>query len=174
MAELLITIVVVGLVSTALVSAVAVILRNEGSTTSRLNESRDLQRLTTWFPADVASTAISNVDRTESTPSRCTGYSGGGSNAMSLGWTETFNGSSLAFAVSYRLETVGSTKQLVRVSCSGSPLLGQARVDSIATQLTGVTVSQPAPGSVVVVLTEATGRTLTLAATSENPNRVLS
>ena len=172
--ELLISITILGIISAALGSAVIVFLRNEAATTNRLNESRDLQQLTVWLPGDVASTAATDIDLGSGTPSLCSGYSGGGSNALSLVWTETFNATSLKFAVSYRVETVGSMKRLVRVSCAGAPQLGPAQVIPIAKQLGSVATSLVNGSAVTLTLTEATGRKLTLSATSNNPNRRLS
>jgi prepilin-type N-terminal cleavage/methylation domain-containing protein len=173
--ELLIAVTIVAIVSTSVVHAMVAFLRNEAATANRLDEGRDLQTLTLWLPADVASSPSSNFDVNTATPSRCSDYQGGGSNVLSLTWTETFNGTSLVVAVSYRVEVSPATRQLVRVSCSGTPRLGPSTVTPIARYLaaTPVTVSIANPGVVTLTLTEASGRILKLSATSSNPNRIL-
>lgn len=187
MMELLIAIVVIGIIAGTLLSVVATFLRNDVAASERIDESRDLQQITSYLPADVSSAFVtelladSNGDPTyydandPATAATCSGFSTPGANVLSLKWSETFGGSMTQYRVQYRTQVVGSETQIVRVSCSGNPL-SAATARTVARQLSPsvpvLTTISPA-GLIQMTLTAKSGRKLTITVTPQNPNAEL-
>ncbi len=121
--ELIITVMLLGLITSSLASAVIVIVRQQDNATGRLNVARAESNLALWLPADLAS--AEDVDEspnaspcgTTCPPNAITG----GSNAMMLTWHSLEQGPSgpveSEINVAYRYLQEGLTFQLVRVEC---------------------------------------------------------
>jgi type II secretory pathway component PulJ len=178
--ELLISITVMAIIAGVLLTVVATFLRNDASANERIDESRDLQQIAVYMPADVASafqTELVDSDTLDpTTASPCSGYTGTGDNILSLRWHESFGGSTTQYRVQYRTEVVDGETQVVRISCEGTSL-GSATTRTVARHLhptIAPVVDIDADGAVVkVTLTEETGRELTINATTQNPNAEL-
>lgn len=108
--ELLITITIAGIVTSVLAGGIVMFLRNEASVSRRVDQTRGLQQLVNYFPADVASAQTIAVDGgadacgTDGTP------------VLHLGWTETFDTTTRTWRVSYR-STVLEESRLTRFAC---------------------------------------------------------
>ncbi|MCU1396806.1 MAG: hypothetical protein JWM34_5234 [Ilumatobacteraceae bacterium] len=124
--ELLVAIVLTGVLTTALASAITVIVRQQATIAGRLNNARSENGVGFWVPADLAS-ADSAVD-TNPLSSACfgtcpTNANVGGSNAFLVTWTSLVpNAGGTASVtrstrVSYRYALVGNEYQLIRVEC---------------------------------------------------------
>jgi prepilin-type N-terminal cleavage/methylation domain-containing protein len=122
--ELIITMVIVGIVMSAVVGALFVMLRTQAGTTARLDETRGTQQLTTYFATDVQSTGYGSDTITPTTASVCTVSSPTpNANAVQMTWTEVIpNGPTSTYYVSYRYEPLGSDWLLVRYSCKSGAL----------------------------------------------------
>jgi Tfp pilus assembly protein PilV len=183
--ELLISIVVMGIISTVLLAVVATFLRNDSSSSQRIDESRDLQQITAYLPGDLSSAFLTEltvdtdgngvVDAAEpSTAVACPGYSTAGNNVLSLKWNESFGGTTKQARAQYRTQVVGTETRIVRITCSGVSL-GTATVQTVARQLrTTNPVTVAVNGALVTLtLTEKSGRTLTISVTTQNPHAEL-
>jgi prepilin-type N-terminal cleavage/methylation domain-containing protein len=122
--ELIITILIVGVVMTAVAGALTVMLRTEGSSSGRLEESRGTQQLTTYFAQDVQSTPFSGDDTDPTATSFCTAGSAPAPNAnvIRMYWTEAIpNGpAAQTYYASYRYEREGTDWVLARYGCTDS------------------------------------------------------
>lgn len=122
--ELLIGIVLMGIIMTALTSAVIVITKQRANTNGRLNNARAEQNLNIWLPADLTSTeTVSTAANASPCGASCpTTADTRGSNALMLTWkTLQTNGSvaqQVTVNVSYRYMKVGTEYRLVRVACT--------------------------------------------------------
>lgn len=113
--ELIVTVAIMGVVVTALSGSIVVFLRNEGAVSERIDESRGLQQLANYLPADVAS-----ASRIETDPTRIIGTCGtgsGGTPVLELDWSESFQAFSFNATVVYRDVTTPSGRELVRAVC---------------------------------------------------------
>lgn len=156
--ELLVTVSLIGLVTTVISAAIIVVFRSTDSTEGRLSLARSEQSFTTWMPADLAAVNVDvasthdpkndpfqlvsgfvPIDNSEagqpcdSGDISCpVGFVADGTNQVTLRWrTLTTPGpTTLQTNVSYRLVGVGDGYQLVRYQCSG-PVGGAATCFSI-------------------------------------------
>ncbi len=113
--ELLVVIAVMGMIATAVFSGISVVLRNESSTMARLSQQRNIQGLTTWLPADVASTPPNGL---VIGGGGC--GSGSGVNVLGLTWVEVVDGRSTTYRVTYQATNEGDHSRLWRYYCDGS------------------------------------------------------
>jgi prepilin-type N-terminal cleavage/methylation domain-containing protein len=111
--EMLMVIAVVGLIATVLAMSISVFARNNGSVSSRVTETRDLQNLTNFLPVDVASART--ITTTPSVSAEC---GTGGTVQLHLEWSEDWNGSLYKDRITYRL--LDSPRRLVRYECENS------------------------------------------------------
>jgi prepilin-type N-terminal cleavage/methylation domain-containing protein len=111
--ELLLVIAIMGIISTAIFSGISVVLRNQDSTLGRLSQQRNIQGLTTWLPADVASTPPNGLVIGGG------GCGSGGQAVLGLTWTETVDGTTTTYRVTYRTEEIDGSTRLWRHACSG-------------------------------------------------------
>jgi hypothetical protein len=122
--ELLITIMLLGLVTTSLTAAVIVMVRQQDNTEGRLNVARSEANVAMWLPADLASAETVDVTPGASPCGNDCPASAitGGSNTVMLTWDSLEAGVTDAIEstvnVSYRYVQVGSEFQLVRVECT--------------------------------------------------------
>lgn len=114
--ELLLVIAIMGIISTAIFAGISVVLRNQDSTLGRLSQQRNIQGLTTWLPADVASTPPNGLVIGGG------GCGSGGQAVLGLTWVETVDGSTSTFQVTYRTEEVDGSTRLWRYACSGGTM----------------------------------------------------
>jgi type II secretory pathway component PulJ len=181
--DLTMAVTIMAVIAAAALVLVATFLRNDTVVAERLDSTRDLRRISTFLPDDVGSAVASSIDTSSATPSACSGYTGGGFNVLTLAWSETFGSVTTQYRVSYRVEGTGSERVLVRVRCSGTSVPATATTTTLVTNLASwpATWAPGAPPVAVVVngaevtvtVTTADQRTLTIAATSENPDASL-
>ncbi|NNE12370.1 MAG: prepilin-type N-terminal cleavage/methylation domain-containing protein [Ilumatobacter sp.] len=90
--ETLVAVGMLGLVATALAAAITTFVRNEGSVTTRVTNSRDLQNLANFLPGDVASSRLMKSDTTGVSADAVTPSESpcgtGGDIILHLEWTE--------------------------------------------------------------------------------------
>src|SRR5262245_15253474 len=127
--EMIVVIAIFGMIAGVLALTVTVFTRNNGSVSSRITETRDLQNLTNFLPVDVASARTITT-----TPSVAAGCGTGGSVALHLEWSENWNGSVYTDRITYRL--LASPARLVRFECENAASPAQFTVarafDSVA------------------------------------------
>ncbi|HSB85293.1 MAG TPA: vWA domain-containing protein [Ilumatobacteraceae bacterium] len=124
--EVLISVILTGILITALALSVSVVLRQSDNSTGRVNNARSEQNVSFWMPSDLAS-----ADAVDTDPAAlpCTlpcppEANIGGSNALMLTWsTQTLDsatGETVAVTtkVSYRYMQVGTEWVMVRVECT--------------------------------------------------------
>ncbi len=180
--ELVVSVAVMGIVTTSLSSGVTVVLRTMDTTTRRLNETKDEQNLVTWLPVDVAAAPAANVQTNSALPSGCANSSPG-LNILLLGWTEAINGTTTTYVANYRAVPNGTGMRLQRFSCSGTSSLGAPLVRNVSNMLpplpAGWAPGQP-PVAVTVngtivrfTLTQADGRVLSVDTSQKNPAATL-
>lgn len=124
--ELLVVIAVMGMIATAVFSGISVVLRNEDSTMARLSQQRNIQGLTTWLPADVASTPPNGL---VIGGGGC--GSGSGVNVLGLTWVEVVDGFSTTYRVTYQATNEGDHSRLWRYYCDG----GSAKAVLVSNEL---------------------------------------
>jgi hypothetical protein len=122
--ELLVSVVVLGLIVTALATSLTVVFRQQPANEGRFNVARAEQTIGMWVPADLASAVT--VD-TDPAGSPCGNACPGnvhltGSNAMLLTWTTTSAaGVTTTTKVAYHFfEAADGTFQLARIHCESS------------------------------------------------------
>jgi type II secretory pathway pseudopilin PulG len=179
--ELLISIAVMGYVSAALLAMVATFMRNDDGPGQRITESRDLLRVASTLSDDVSSASMSVIGLDElpadgvidsiapNTAPSCPGFARPGWNVLALDWVEDFGGSVSRHRAQYWLDTTGTTRRLVRLECTGSPL-STAAVTTVATQLATVdpaVITLDGP-TVTLRLVATSGRVHELTASSQN------
>ena len=181
--ELVICITVMGVIATVLLAMTSTFLRNDEAAEERMDESRDLQQVSSYLPLDVSSAFLDELGRDTdtgdgyldavkpSTPAACPGDSTGGTNALTLKWSETFGGILTHYRVQYRIKVVGADTQLIRVSCEGTTLT------SLTTKVVARQLRASNPVSVIInggmvkmTMYEKSGRTLTVSSTTQNPH----
>lgn len=164
--ELLVTIVIVGVVMTALGGAVISIIHNSNVTTQTLTQSHDAQITAAYFANDIQSSDVNGaVDASLfSTDSRC---DQGRTPVLRVAWTE-YNSSNSVVAyklVSYNLVSSGSSKILKRSFCQGatsaslsgtpvSDLSMSSNVSTTTPPTTSITSCNGFPKTVVLTITE--------------------
>lgn len=109
--EMIIVVSIIGLIASVLALSVSVFVRNNGSVSSRITETRDLQNLTNFLPVDVASARTITT-----TPTNACGT--GGTVQLHLEWSEDWNGAVYSNRITYRLLTAPT--RLVRFECENS------------------------------------------------------
>lgn len=127
--EVIISVLVMGIISATVASAVIVSLRQADSTEGRVNVARAEQSVGTWLPADLASTDVSRTDlpavdtNPGATPcGSCGSIDLSGSNALQLAWS-TMVGTpptEVITRVQYQYIQVGNEWQLQRIMCEGA------------------------------------------------------
>lgn len=155
--ELLISIVIMGLIASAIGGAFTVYLRTESSTSGRLTTSRYAQTLAQWLPADVQSADTSTISDDPNVPSECS-TTPGSTNVI------RFRSSEGATAVAYRL----SAGELLRVTC---PIGGSPSVQVMARGLTSATVRRDQLPVVELAVTVTEGASTQTFATRAVPRR---
>ena len=147
--ELLITVMLLGVITVSLASAMIVIFRQQDNTEGRLNVARAEQNVGIWVPSDLASAESVDVAPGASPcGTACPpGAQTGGSNSLMLTWDTLEPGATSAMAsitnVSYRYVEVDGDFRLIRVECTSVD--GAAWSCQNNTVLTGLTA--PPPGT---------------------------
>lgn len=109
--ELVITITVLGIVTTVLATTISAFLRNQDDATDRIDRTRGLQQLVNYLPGDVASS-----QRIETAAPWTNPCSSIGTPILNLVWGEYFpNTDPVTVAVTYVLSSDGG--RLVRNHC---------------------------------------------------------
>lgn len=133
--ELLVTVIVMALVSTAVVGSIIAFFRIHESVTDRVTESRDLERLVDYLSADVASARVVFTD-----PSKMLTPCGtGDEKVLYLSWYEEFAGNEYTSRVTY-WQNGGNGGELVRYKCENN---GAAQRLVVAKVYNLFTVTQP-------------------------------
>jgi type II secretory pathway component PulJ len=185
--ELLICIVVMSVIATVLLAVVATFMRNDASASARIDETRDLQQISSYLPGDMSSAFLTEleVDANSNgikdavdpaTAAACPGVTDTVNNVLQLKWSESFGGSNKQYRAEYRTRVSGDDTQIVRITCSGSTL-GGTKTHVVARELraTNPVTSDVSYGAGVVKLTlhQKSGRTLTITVTTQNPHAEL-
>jgi prepilin-type N-terminal cleavage/methylation domain-containing protein len=148
--ELLISIAVIGLVSSVLVAGISVTLRQHEDTRGRIDVARWEQNLGMWLPDDLRSASDANAEP-GSTPcggSSCGGTDmGAGSNVLWLSWNE----GGVTTRVSYRYQPDGDGFGLFRVACVGGDCSTLRVLSDLSNPPAGWTPGQPAPTDIIEV-----------------------
>lgn len=120
--EMLITMTLIGLISTVLAAAFTVTLRSVDGAEGRANVARAESSIDTWLPADLASTDVNatdydavNLDPNATPCGNCSSVNLDGVNAMQLQW-ETPNGTT---RVQYQYVKRGDEWVMERIKCVG-------------------------------------------------------
>lgn len=147
--ELLIVTVIVGIIISAMGTAIVVALRTTTDTSARMAESHDAQMTAAFFVSDVQS-----ADDVSTTDSTCAGTTP----VVRLRWTD---GSTVKMA-SYVLETAAGERRLVRKYCEDGVLLGSVAVShnvnpAVAPALTCTPSCVSKPTTVSIRVTDASG-----------------
>lgn len=133
--ELLVSVIVMAIVSTAVLGSIVAFFRIHESVTERVTESRDLQRLIDYLSADVASARIVLTDPVKMT----TPCGSGDDKVLYLSWYEEFGGVEYTSRVTY-WQNGGNGGELVRYQCQNSDAASRLVIAKAYDQLT---VSQP-------------------------------
>ena len=113
--ELLVVVVLLGLIVTALASAISVFLRTQDGPVDKVDRSRGLQQLVNYFPADVGSAQFIEVSAPWSAP--CLSL---GTPILNMFWVEAFpDRPNEEVSVTYVLSADGT--RLTRNVCGSSP-----------------------------------------------------
>lgn len=127
--ELLITITIMGIVTTVLSGAIVMFLRSQDSAPRRVDESRALQQLVNYLPADVGS-----AQDLRTGPPWISLCGDTGTPVLNLRWSESFPGVSTGeIVVTYRRSADGT--QLVRSRCqdgSSDSVVVARRMDDVS------------------------------------------
>ena len=137
--ELLISIVIMGIITVPLGTALVMFFQNRDSTTDRLSVSHDVQIAASYFAQDVDATGVRNfaspapgvqalfplTQSIELTAPPTTGVApcgpAGTPNAViRLLWTDASAATPVLVRVAYVVKTVGTEKQLHRLKCVGN------------------------------------------------------
>lgn len=120
--ELILAVVMLGLISVVISSAIIVTLRQHDNTDGRLNVARSEQSVSLWIPADLSSATVVDTSP-EATPcgaSVCDGIDlSAGSNVLMMTWTTGSGTNAVDTAVSYNFapSSGGESYDLTRVEC---------------------------------------------------------
>lgn len=121
--ELVVTITILGIVTTALTGAMTVFIRSQNDPSNRVDRTRGLQQLVNYFPADVASSQRFELEPPWTQPCLSLGTP---IPILNLVWSESFPGSETeTVSVTYIVTSDGS--KLVRNKC-GSASAGTVTV----------------------------------------------
>lgn len=176
MIELIVVVSLVGLVAVALAASISVFVRNQGSVSSRLTDTRDLQNLTNYLPGDVASAQLVESDLSPNQPADEVEDPGetcgaGGPVLLHLQWSENWT-ESYENRVTYRvLPPSGSdSERVVRFACENSGSPTQIKIAE-AYQSVAVSLQRDAgdlTGTVEVLFTYPDGESRRITATSRH------
>jgi hypothetical protein len=148
--ELLISIAVIGLVSSVLMAGISVTLRQHQDTRGRVDVARWEQNLGMWLPDDLRSASDAD-DLPGSRPcgaATCGGTDmSAGSNVLLLVWDED----GVTTRVSYRYQPDGDGYGLFRVACVGGACSTLRVLSDLAAPPAGWAPGQPPPSDVVSV-----------------------
>ena len=174
--ELLVVVTLMAIVATALAASITVFLRNEGSVSTRLTDTRDLQNLTNYLPGDVASAQsvesnLSAAQPADGVSASSTLCGTGTAVLLHLEWSENWTASHSS-RVTYWLNSPAGPngQQLVRSLCVNT---GSAETVSIAEAFQTVSVdlqrsSGDLTGTVEVSFGYPDGETKRVTATSRH------
>lgn len=153
--ELLVSMVVMGIISTVIASVIGVAVKNNPEVELRTDAALTLKGVTTWLPQDVDSTPPDGFDTNPSTASGCA--QSPGVNLLRMQWTETTTGATQTFIANYRFVNSGGQNMIQRISCDGTSSfpLGNTSVLKATGPLAPMPVSW-APGQLPVAVTVAT------------------
>lgn len=112
--ELIVTVTILGLVTTALAASVSVFLRNQTGPVSRIDDARDLQQLVNYAPGDVGSARVVEVDPPWTQPCLTTGTP-----IVNLVSAEAFPDEAAEIVSTTYVVSPGGT-ELVRNRCDGT------------------------------------------------------
>lgn len=139
LAELVVTVAVMGLIFTALTGMIIAYLTTTVDAESRMTESQDVQFAATYWQRDVASIGVRSYDSATKTfplqqsvnvAPACTLPSG--SAVVTLAWSEYASEDSTAtptrMTVTYLARAAGTAYELVRVRCTGSTVNSTVQV----------------------------------------------
>lgn len=148
--ELLISIAVIGLVSSVLITGISVTLRQHEDTRGRVDVARWEQNLGMWLPDDLRSASDANAEP-NATPcgaSTCGGTDmSAGSNVLWLSWNE----GGVTTRVSYRFQPDGDGFGLFRVACVGGDCSTLRVLSDLSAPPTSWAPGQPPPADIIEV-----------------------
>ena len=182
--EMLIAVAITGVLMSAIAGSIVVVLRNMGTTSTRIANAQDAQNLVTWLPVDVSSAPAANVLTNPALPSGCASASPG-TNILLLSWTETVNGVTTTVVANYRAVPVpgGPGVRLQRFTCTGTASLGAAFTLNVSNTLNALPngwvpgqapVAVSVSGIVVTVtLTQMDGHVARVDSAQKNPAATL-
>lgn len=157
--ETLLVVTMVGFISAVLALSVVTVIRSEGSVSSRITETRDLQNVTNFLPRDVAS---ARVISTSSSPALACGSDG--TPVLHFEWDEEWRGELYSSRVTYREVQDGAATSLVRFECENAE---PARSIVLARVYDTASFSCPVKATVVAEFAYP-GGARTITATSRN------
>lgn len=138
--ELVVTVAILGLVTTALAASVSVFLRNQTGPVSRMDDARDLQQLVNYVPADVGSARVVEVNPPWTQPCLTTGTP-----ILNVVITESFPGEATeTISVTYVRSPSGT--EVVRNRCdpaSTSSVMARDIAGADAEFTAGATCGEP-------------------------------
>ncbi len=126
--ELLISIVILGVIMGSIGILLIAFLRNDEPTSERMRTPRFGQALSQFFPSDVQGADPAQVDVSQGRATGCAVSPG--TNVL---WMRSTGGD--ATITSYRLEQVGATSRLLRITCSATNPAATTSVVSLAADL---------------------------------------
>lgn len=124
--EMIVVVAMIALIAGVLGLAATTFIRNEGSVSSRITETRWLQNLANFLPRDVGSAR--SIESTPSTPANACGT--GGVILLHLEWAEEWAGDTYTNRVTYR-EFAAPPRRVSRFSCEN----GAAPVETTLIEL---------------------------------------
>jgi prepilin-type N-terminal cleavage/methylation domain-containing protein len=117
--EVLIVMVLIGIVATVIAAAATVILRTQGPTNTRVQDSRTLHGLTSWLAQDASATPPGQFDLSPAAPTGCVGVNPGTS-LVRMNWSED-TGTAVNYVANYRfVDQGGGDFRIERHTCSGT------------------------------------------------------
>lgn len=116
--ELLVSMAVMGIISTVNASVIGIAVRNNPAVELRTDAALTLKGVTTWLPQDVDSTPPTGFDTNPSTVSGCA--QSPGVNLLRMHWTEQTTGATQEFIANYRYVNTGSQNIIERITCNGT------------------------------------------------------
>ena len=137
--ELLVAIVLAGVISIAIGTALLIGFKTTFATAQTVSQSGNAQQLAQYFPSDVQSASASGVDTITTTGTGCSGSVPAGSNLVQFTWTDA--ATTNQFAADYRRE--GTVIRRYSCGLGGSPTIHTVARDitAAAVALAGVRVT---------------------------------
>lgn len=141
--ELLISVSLLAIISTALAGVIIVSMRTTPPTEARVDDARGLQGLVTWLPEDVDAAAPDGFNRDPGWWPCAGAGPASSTNILAIQWWE-HSATSTRFDATYRYEKAGDTWRIVRYKCTDS---GPAQRNNLTSELPPWT-----PGSAYTVM----------------------